>query len=329
MFLFSTAFLWTVLSSQAIANPGWSMTKRGLFNVDTGMAGAVRAHPDALLPLRISPAMLSIVPRYQVGVSGYMDDNLDNGFAIGAVDSTQGPVSLGVLFVQNQISSGLDTDQLPGWKRPDEEFETEAVDSIMGGSLAISFLNRLWGLGVGVFYHGYKTDIAQTTNAFEVNLSSAWKMAEQLSFTMGVTDSFDMSDGRAFEAGMRWGILEVGDGGPPWQDCRSVSDQKIYRSSGGLSVDYKGSLNGDASGDYWATGFDFPMSCNVNLRGGFQQRISEERRVYGLGLSWDNTQFNIGYDLQLSPVGDAVEQRHLIGLRFRLAPWNNVPRPHL
>ena len=113
MFLFSTPILWAMLGSQSMADDGWSMTKRGLFNVDAGLAGAVRAHPDALVPLRISPAMLSIVPRYQVGVSGFMDDNMDRGFAIGAVDSTQGPVSLGVLFIQNHISSGLDSDQLP------------------------------------------------------------------------------------------------------------------------------------------------------------------------------------------------------------------------
>ena len=110
----------------------------GWFSVDLGTAGVSRAHADSASVIRRSPGLMSLVPRYQMEGMGYIKESLDWGMGFTAFDSTQGPVSLGMIYLRERNQTGLGADYLPGWRLPDEELEEFSIDSILGFGLGIS-----------------------------------------------------------------------------------------------------------------------------------------------------------------------------------------------
>ncbi|MEC7986053.1 MAG: hypothetical protein VX278_12895 [Myxococcota bacterium] len=313
----------TIFVLCAIYSPS-ALALDGNFALDMGMASISRAHADSLLPVRRMPSTLSLIPRYQVEGAAYLYPSLDWGASIGAADSTQGPVALGLVYQRESLQYGLDSSLLPGWKLPGEEVEQLSVHSLVGASMGISFLNRSLSLGVGGFYFGTASDLNVLTHAFELNLSMGAKFADQVILGVGLVDALDAVDGSSLEFGVRWGLLDAS--GPLWKRCMDDSD--VYYSSGGLEVDAGYSLR-DGVPAFVGVAGDLPLDCYVSIRGGYQRDFLAQDNIFGAGISFDQIFSAIGYDVQLIPAEDGLEHRHLVSFRFRLSAKPFEPRPNL
>ena len=313
----------TIFVLCAIYSPS-AMALDGNFGLDMGMASISRAHADSIMPVRRMPSTLSLIPRYQAEAAAYLYPSLDWGASIGAADSTQGPIALGLLYQRETLQYGLDPSLLPGWKLPGEEVEQVSVHSLVGASLGISFLNRSLSLGVGGFYFGTASDLNVLTHAFELNASMGAKFVDQVILGVGMVDALDSVDGRSVEFGIRWGLLD--DSGPLWKRCMDSSD--VYYSSGGLEVDGGYSLR-DSMPAFVGVAGDIPLDCNLSLRGGYQRNFLDQEHIFGAGISFDQVFSAFGYDVQLIPSEQGIEHRHLVSFRFRLSAKPFEPRPNL
>ena len=248
---------------------------------------------------------------------------------LAAFDSTQGTLSLGFTYIREKTQIGLDPDYLPAWRLPEDEIEQYSILSVIGGSGSISFINRSISIGVGAFYRGNKSDLGRTIHGFELNPSLGMKFIDQIAFVNGVFDALNYQEERAYEGGIRWGLLEPSAFQLPWVQCSSLIGRGIYRSAGGVEVDWSVDLPEEERADLStvAAGLDFPLSCQLSLRGGYQWRFIEENGLekikpsYGMGLSIDNINVSLNYDVQLILNENQMDHQHLIGLRIRLAPW--------
>lgn len=300
----------------------WAL--EGNLSLDLGTAGNSRAHADSLASIRTMPSTASLLPRYQISGSAYLYPNLDYGITGAALDSANGVLSLGVLYLRESLQQGLDTSLLPGWKLPDEEIESLSLQSLTGGSLAVSFLNRSFSLGMGAFYAGTTSDLGILTHAFELTFSGGAKFSDQVIVGLSSVDVLNQVDGSRIETAVRWGLLDVS--GPIGTRCLDQSD--IYYSSGGVEVDMGYSLRNGGM-DFVGLAGDIPLTCNFSIHGGAQKRFLEDEMRYGAGLMLENVVNSIGYDVQLRQQGEQWEHVHLISFQLRLSNAPFAPKPHI
>ena len=307
---------------------GWysnsAFALEGNLNLDLGLAGNSRVHADSLASLRTMPSTAPLLPRYQVSASAYLYPNLDYGLAGAALDSANGVLSLGILYLRESVQKGLDSSLLPGWKLPGEEIESLSLQTLTGASLAVSFLNRSLSLGMGAFYAGTSSDLDIHTHAFELTFSGGAKFSDQIIVGLSSVDILDQVDGSRIETGVRWGLLDVS--GPIGARCIDQSD--IYYSSGGVELDMGYSLRNGGM-DFVGVGGDIPITCNFSIHGGIQKRFLDDEMRYGAGLMIENVVNSIGYDVQLRQQGDQWEHVHLISFQLRLSNAPFAPKPHI
>ena len=322
---FATLYNMIVFSTiLTILNPA-ALGFDGNFGMDLGMANNNRVHVDSLASIRTMPSTISLIPRYTISGAAYLYPSLDYGLSAAALDSSNGTIALGVIYQRESIQQGLDYSFLPGWKLPEEEIEQISLQSLTGGSLAISFLNRSLSLGTGLFYLGTSNDLEVYTHAIEFNLSAGAKFSDQVILGISAVDVLDQTDGSRMEMGVRWGVLDVS--GPVWQRCMGQSD--IYYSSGGLEMDMGYSLRNGGM-DFIGVGGDFPITCFLSLHGGVQKRFIQEEMRYGMGFFIENVSNAIGYDVQLRTHDHQEwEHIHLLSMKFRLSNAPFAPKPKL
>ena len=88
------------------------------------------AQPDALGAIRTAPAMMPLLPRYQVAFGGGWSSDPLRRVALSAIDSSNGPVALGLNFKRTKGNPDANTEDLPGWHRPNQGFDNETAVSL-------------------------------------------------------------------------------------------------------------------------------------------------------------------------------------------------------
>ena len=306
MFLFSSSF-WSVF--------GLFISDVHAFDTspsDISLGRASHIHPDSFSAIRYQPASLVLVPKYQVGAGiGMTIPEFTWGFGVGAVDSNQGPMTLGI-FYDRKIQSNDDPQNLPGWKLPDEEISLTETTTTLGGASAISFAQRQFSLG-GSFLYLTNSTSRQLEQRYELNLSSAACLAEQvllgLSLQNVLPENFDNAPA-IIEGSFRWGPLN------PVLLNKNVYNGSPFRSYGGFEID----VSTNTSFELQHVGMSADIRIDlISIRAGaiwFPQ--STQSWNYGAGIGIDAENSTIEYALQLHTMTTQIYQSHIIGLKLRL-----------
>ena len=272
------------------------------------------ANPDSYSSIVYQPALVALVPKYQVAVAGGIgfEEITSPDWTVGAaaVDSNS-PISMGLVYGR-YLQGNSDEIQLPGWRLPDEELSMNLLTTDVGGSLGVSFAQRTTSLGVSLLYRSNKGDQRETQEQLNVTVSAGGRLFDQLLIGVALTDLGDRFDQRGLDVGMRWGPLDpslVKRLGSQYHDLP-------FRSLGGIEVD----LFVPESGGLGRIGFS--ADCFVfdllTLRSGvlFNHETS---------TGWQNPQlgFGAGVGTETSIFEYAIRhqqgfQEHLLGVRIRL-----------
>ena len=279
-------------------------------DISLGMASHI--HPDSFSSIRYQPASLVLVPKYQVGMGiGMTVPNFTWGVGAGAVDSNQGPLTLGV-FYDKSTQKNEDPQNLPGWKLPSQEISMIETNTTLGGATAISFAQRKLSLGTSLIYLTSTTP-SQSIQIYEWNISAAACLAEQFLMGIGIQNllprNFDNKES-IIEGSFRWGPLN------PLLVNNIKYSGSPFRSYGGFEVDI--SANTSLQLEHVGVSGDLRIDL-ISVRGGATWMNKSENNVkYGFGFGIDAENSTVEYALQIEPNIDATYQSHILGLKLRL-----------
>jgi hypothetical protein len=279
---------------------------------DISLGQASHINPDSFSPIRYQPASLVLIPKYQVGGGiGVRLPDFTWGFGIGAIDSNQGPLTLGV-FYDRSTKQNNDPQNLPGWKLPDEEISMTETSTTLGGATAISFAQRKLSLGTSLMYLTNNTP-SQNQQNYEWNVSAGACLAEQLlmgiSFQNLLPQDLDNKES-IIEGSVRWGPLN-----PMLLNSIRYSGGP-FRSYGGFEIDI--SSNTAFEIQHIGLGGDFRVDL-ISIRGGATwNNVDSSQWLYGLGFGVDAENSTVEYALQIQPTANQIYQSHIIGLKLRL-----------
>lgn len=273
---------------------------------DDSLANITMAQPDALGAIRTAPAIMPLLPKYQVALGGGWSSDPLRRISLSAIDSSNGPVALGLDFKRTNGTPNADTQDLPGWYRPNQEFNNETSEIVAGGAAAVSFANRQRSIGLGGHYIGRRTTFTEDVNIFELTASGGLHIKEQLLVTLTTRDILQNDGPVHIGSGIRWGPTDTSFNGSP------------FRSYGGLelNVDTELDSNGYRIG-YWGLSGDLLATEAFILRTGY--RNAQGQNLLGTGFAIDNVSFGFEYGalLQLTPDGVGTHS-HIVGCRIRL-----------
>lgn len=112
--------------------------------------GTARADVDGLASIVVAPALLPLVPRYQLQGGVLFGPDKRIGVRAYAVDSNTGPVTLGLAYHYDHSVPQSSDEELPGWVLPDEDLSNEKASTRLAGTIGTSFVDRRIGVALGV-----------------------------------------------------------------------------------------------------------------------------------------------------------------------------------
>ena len=293
--------------------------------VDLGMSEVSRTNLDAFSGIRFAPATLPLVSRYQAqgSVVGQVDDEFGWHTGASVMDSSTGPIAMGLQVQYATGEAPLAGDALPGWKLPNEDLIRDFADLGITAAGAVSFMNRQYGLGMSATYLG-RTYLTRTeggsllldfvmdrteetrVHEFELNTSASAKVGDVLVVAAGFNDWLGVSGARRPFASARVGIVDT-----PLQG--------FYENVGGVELDVEGAWNGDGFGlGMIGLAGDVRIS-EVFLRSGYQYDGVEAFHKPGLGFGLDDGKVSLDYGVQFYIQNNTLDSHwHSLGVRFRI-----------
>lgn len=293
--------------------------------VDLGLSEVARTNLDAFSGIRHAPAVLPLMPRYQAQGSavGQVDEVL--GWHVGAsvMDSSTGPIAMGLQVQYATGDAPLEGDALPGWRLPDEDLVRDFADLGITASSAISFLNRQYGLGMSATYLG-RTYLTRSDSGslildfvmdrteevrvhqLELNASAGAKIADMVVVAAGFNDWLGISGYRRPFASARFGVIDAPMRG-------------LYENMGGVEIDIEGAWNADGFG-LGTVGLSGDVRISqVMLRSGYQFDAVDTIHKPGMGFGLDDGKVSLDYGVQLSIQDSTLGSHwHSLGVRFRI-----------
>ena len=292
--------------------------------IDLGMAQVSRSNLDAFSGIRFAPAVLPLVARYQAQGSGVATIEDGAAWHLGAsvMDSTTGPVAMGLQLQYATGSAPLEGEALPGWRLPDEDLIRDYADLEATAAGAVSFANRQYGLGMSASYLGrtyltrpeggnllidFVMDRTDETRVhqLELNASGSAKFADMVVVTAGFNDWLASSAYRKPFVSTRIGIIDSPRSG-------------LYENMGGISMELEAAW-GEGRFGLGSAGLagDIRVS-QVMLRSGYRYDAIEGAHKPGFGIGLDDGAVSLDYGVQLAIQNGISTQWHALGVRFRI-----------
>ena len=293
--------------------------------VDIGMAEVSRSNLDSFAGVRLAPATLPLVSKYQATGGAYARVNAGTTFhASGTVmDSSTGPIAMGLHAEYATGEAPLEGDALPGWRLPDETLVRDYADLGVTAAAGVSFLNRQYGMGMSASYFGrtyitrpedenlvlsFLQDNTDQTRVHKVELngSVSGKFANVVVVSAGVNDWLGISAYRKPFASVRFGVVDS-------------PRQLMYENMGGLELDVEGAWGEDGFGLGMAgIGGDVRIS-QILLRTGYRYNFLNETHHPAFGIGLDDGRVSLDYGVQMGFISTAfTEHWHSVGVRFRI-----------
>ena len=124
--------------------------------IDVGLSDVSRTNLDAFSGIRNAPSVLPLISRYQAqgSVVGRVEEGLAWHVGASIMDSSTGPISMGLQVQYATGEAPLAGDALPGWRMPNEDLVRDVADLGITSAAAVSFLNRQYSVGMSASYFG-------------------------------------------------------------------------------------------------------------------------------------------------------------------------------
>ena len=308
-----------------LALPQAFAEERPASTVDLGMSEVSRTNLDAFSGIRFAPAVLPLISRYQAqgSVVGQVSDAF--GWHVGAsvMDSSTGPIAMGLQVQYATGDAPLAGDALPGWRLPEEDLIRDFADLGVTAAGAVSFLNRQYGLGMSATYLG-RTYLTRSDSGslivdfvmdrteevrvhqLELNASASAKLANMVVLATGFNDWLGISGYRRPFVSARVGVIDSPSRG-------------LYENLGGIEFDLEGAWNSDGFGlGSVGVGGDIRVS-ELLFRMGYQYDGIKSVHKPGLGFGLDDGKVSLDYGVQLNVQESKLGSHwHSLGVRFRI-----------
>jgi hypothetical protein len=265
------------------------------FAAELGAAGTGRASPTSLSAIATAPSMLAMRTRYDLGVGGSLGPDKLRRLTAAAVDSTSGPVALGVIFARDWSTPGALVSEYPGWRRPSDDLDNDLIDTGLHLGLGTALLNGHLGVGLGGSYRIRKTSFTGRSDNVNVTASLSGNIADQV--YLSVTGE-NLVPQDFVSAPLRIGT------GLRWQAIEAV----------GIEADGEADLSGASPAYTVGFGVEGVAGGKVPVRAGYRNDgLREQQQVTG-GIGVGNGEYFLEYGLQVALEED-VQLWHALTVR--------------
>ena len=145
----------------------------------TAMGGTTRVSLRSTGSVLTAPAVLALRPRYELQVTGEAGPDSLLGVRAYALDSSTGPLALGLGYQYAHTVPDTRVEDLPGWLLPDDDLQNESARTVVGGGLSTSFGDRRVALGLGFSWLNQATRYTDNENWFEGSVSVAGRIGSE------------------------------------------------------------------------------------------------------------------------------------------------------
>ncbi len=258
-----------------------------------GEGGVSRANTAGMGAILTAPALIALTPRYEVAGGGRIGTSKIRRLEAAALDSTTGPVALGLAFIKEGASFAATADELPGWLEPGEDTINPYTETTFGGGLAFSFLNRHLAMGLTARYERYSSRFADQEDAFQGGLSVAGQVGGKAFLSLSAEDLVPSDD---VDPGIGTGLR--------WQPTERFGIELDTLTRLGESTDLAEISAGMEA---------FPVEA-LPLRAGFRREAltGADYATAGIGIASEEASLDYAVSLQLG----AWEHAHALSLRL-------------
>lgn len=143
------------------------------------MGGTTRASVRSPAAVLTAPAVLALRARYELQVTGEAGPDKLLGVRAYALDSSTGPVALGLGYQYAHTVPQTSVEDLPGWLLPGDDYSNESAQTVFGGGLATSFGERRIALGLGLSWLNRASRFTDQESWFQGNVSAAGRVGPE------------------------------------------------------------------------------------------------------------------------------------------------------
>jgi hypothetical protein len=275
--------------------PSWA------FAGDMGLASTHLADTYSLATIVDSPASLALRSRYDVAGAGGIGGQQGLSWQAGAVDSTAGPIALGVGMWRHADSTTATGMDMPGWRTPDDDLINPAQDTRVAGALAMTDVGRMVAVGASFIYDYGHTRFGGEGRQVHAVASAAARVAEGWRISGGIGGlGLWATDGAERHAKP---MLLLGLSGEPvaglslgFDATRTLADEAAMELRTGVEgyVVPKFCLRAGAAWD----GTDVELGAGLGF-GGRTAGWDLGARLVPADLGWDRTEVGLGLRMAL------------------------------
>lgn len=259
-----------------------------------------------------APAVLALRARFELQVTGEAGPDKLLGVRAYALDSSTGPVALGLGYQYSHAIPETRVEDLPGWVLPEDDLENETGQTVVGGGLATSFAERRVALGLGLSWHNQATHYSDVQSWFQGNVSVAGRLGPEEQMVLSfVADN----------------LLTPDDEETPLTFAGGLSLRPVPELALLAQVDVAtGTFQGPARVGM-GFGLEGLLAQTVALRGGFRRDLDRESDLatMGVGAFTDAMSFDYAAELFVGqPFGpppgwddDKLRHQHLLSLTLK------------
>jgi len=134
-----------------------------------------------------SPASLALRSRYDVAGTAGMGGGQGVTWQAGVVDSTAGPIAVGVGMWRHAETATAVGGEMPGWRLPDEDLSNPRQETRVAGALGVTDVARLLSFGVSVTYDygqsrfGGEGRQVHSAASLAARVADGWRLASGVS----------------------------------------------------------------------------------------------------------------------------------------------------
>lgn len=297
------ALLWPALASAGpVIGGAEAAATGGTTRVGTHTTGSVLT----------APAVLALRARYELQVTGEAGPDKLLGLRAYALDSSTGPVALGLGYQYSHAVPKTRVEDLPGWVLPEDDLENETGQTVLGGGLATSFADRRVALGLGFSWHNQATHYSDVQSWFQGNVSVAGRLGQ---------------DDQVVLSAVADNVLTPADDETPLTFGGGLSLRPVPELGLLAQVDVAtGTFQGPARVGM-GFGLEGLLGQVVALRGGFRRDLDRESDLATMGLGAFTDAMSVDYAAELyvgqpfgPPAGwddDKLRHQHLLSLMLK------------
>lgn len=271
--------------------------------VAQGMGNATRANFSDGGAAYTAPATMWLSGGFDVQLGGRLGTGRDRLYQISGQDAKTGPVALGLTWFRHDTDARANTNELPGWRKPDETFDNPMRASVFGAAIGGGGVHHLFGAALGFRYHTRRAPVTGDKHELNLSASIGGIVLDQFILTLTGENLIyqDEIDGAPFGigTGSRWQATEFfGIEVDTFTDFQSVAKSVAFTPM---------------------IGAEYIVAQVVPVRTGFyRDGVEEENFVTaGIGVANDIVGLNYGLRIKVSERAPNEAFGHWHGLALR------------